>query len=247
MIGVAARAALSLPTAAESRSHGHGRVKAPTWDIASTCTIFGKKGLLLVAKAHSEELKEDDRCGTKRLTGGRSTLRPGEKGFRLTLQCRTSFLEASSSAVGQDRSVSARAHGHAVRPDSAGRGHRVLDAVRYAGRFHVYGQGHRRVSSVLVPPITQRSPRVVTENSSPRLLRGGADVDSRHDDRPRSVAMPSPQMVRLDEHLQRLGLNTLPERLEALLQGPPRRSSLMPTSSTGCRLRRSMGGPVHCS
>jgi hypothetical protein len=36
----------------------------PNWDIASTCTIDGKRGLLLVeAKAHSEELKQDDRCG----------------------------------------------------------------------------------------------------------------------------------------------------------------------------------------
>jgi len=36
----------------------------PNWDIASTCTIEGKRGLLLVeAKAHHEELKPDDRCG----------------------------------------------------------------------------------------------------------------------------------------------------------------------------------------
>ena len=35
----------------------------PNWDIASTCTIEGKRGLLLVeAKAHHEELKQDDRC-----------------------------------------------------------------------------------------------------------------------------------------------------------------------------------------
>jgi len=36
----------------------------PNWDIASTCTIDGQRGLLLVeAKAHHEELKQDDRCG----------------------------------------------------------------------------------------------------------------------------------------------------------------------------------------
>ncbi len=36
----------------------------PNWDIASTCTIDDKPGLLLVeAKAHFEELKQDDRCG----------------------------------------------------------------------------------------------------------------------------------------------------------------------------------------
>lgn len=36
----------------------------PNWDIASTCTIDGKRGLLLVeAKAHYKELKPDDRCG----------------------------------------------------------------------------------------------------------------------------------------------------------------------------------------
>lgn len=36
----------------------------PNWDIASSCTIDGKCGLLLVeAKAHHEELKQDDCCG----------------------------------------------------------------------------------------------------------------------------------------------------------------------------------------
>ena len=44
----------------------------------------------------------------------------------------------------------------------------------------------------------------------PRLLRGGL--------RPRGYAMTSPQMARLDEHLQRLRLNTVRERVEALLQ-----------------------------
>ena len=44
----------------------HGRVKTVTWDIASTCTISGKAGLLLVeAKAHSRELNKDDSCGAK--------------------------------------------------------------------------------------------------------------------------------------------------------------------------------------
>ncbi|MCK4625954.1 MAG: hypothetical protein KAV00_11630 [Phycisphaerae bacterium] len=39
----------------------------PNWDIASTCTIDGKRGLLLVeAKAHHKELKQDDCCGAKR-------------------------------------------------------------------------------------------------------------------------------------------------------------------------------------
>ena len=38
----------------------------PNWDIASTCTIDGKPGLLLVeAKAHYGELKKDDRCGAR--------------------------------------------------------------------------------------------------------------------------------------------------------------------------------------
>ena len=40
--------------------------RTPVWDIASTCTISDKKGLLLVeAKAHSEELKKDDKCSAK--------------------------------------------------------------------------------------------------------------------------------------------------------------------------------------
>ena len=35
--------------------------KTPTWDIASTCTVDGHKGLLLVeAKAHTQELKAKD-------------------------------------------------------------------------------------------------------------------------------------------------------------------------------------------
>ncbi|MFH1372369.1 MAG: hypothetical protein ABII79_01020 [bacterium] len=39
----------------------------PNWDIASTCTIDGKRGLLLVeAKAHHEELKQKDRCGARK-------------------------------------------------------------------------------------------------------------------------------------------------------------------------------------
>ena len=42
---------------------GRGKSKTPSWDIASTCTISGRKGLLLVeAKAHSDELSEGDRC-----------------------------------------------------------------------------------------------------------------------------------------------------------------------------------------
>ena len=37
----------------------------PNWDIASTCTIKGQRGLLLVeAKAHSAELGESDSCGS---------------------------------------------------------------------------------------------------------------------------------------------------------------------------------------
>ncbi len=47
----------------------------PNWDIASTCTIEGKRGLLLVeAKAHHEELKPDDCCGA----GSRNFERIGE-------------------------------------------------------------------------------------------------------------------------------------------------------------------------
>ena len=39
---------------------------APNWDIASTCTIRGKPGLLLVeAKAHGKELSEQDTCSSK--------------------------------------------------------------------------------------------------------------------------------------------------------------------------------------
>ena len=41
-----------------------GRSGTPHWDIASTCTISGQAGLLLVeAKAHSKELSKRDKCG----------------------------------------------------------------------------------------------------------------------------------------------------------------------------------------
>ena len=41
-----------------------GSSKTPSWDIASTCTVSGRKGLLLVeAKAHAEEFSKGDRCG----------------------------------------------------------------------------------------------------------------------------------------------------------------------------------------
>ena len=36
--------------------------RTPNWDIASTCTVDGRKGVLLVeAKAHNQELKVKDR------------------------------------------------------------------------------------------------------------------------------------------------------------------------------------------
>ncbi len=45
------------------RGRGRG-AKTPTWDIASTCSIDGKPGLLLVeAKAHLQEIREEDKCG----------------------------------------------------------------------------------------------------------------------------------------------------------------------------------------
>lgn len=41
-----------------------GNTRTPNWDIASTCTVDGRKGLLLIeAKAHTEELKVEDRVG----------------------------------------------------------------------------------------------------------------------------------------------------------------------------------------
>ena len=43
---------------------GAGRSRTPNWDIASTCCVSGRKGLLLVeAKAHAKELSKGDRCG----------------------------------------------------------------------------------------------------------------------------------------------------------------------------------------
>jgi hypothetical protein len=41
----------------------HAGAKTPNWDIASTCTVEGRRGLLLVeAKAHGAELHKED-CG----------------------------------------------------------------------------------------------------------------------------------------------------------------------------------------
>jgi hypothetical protein len=38
----------------------------PNWDIMSTCTVEGRRGLVMVeAKAHESELKSDDRCGAR--------------------------------------------------------------------------------------------------------------------------------------------------------------------------------------
>jgi hypothetical protein len=38
----------------------------PNWDLASTCTIQGQRGLVLIeAKAHVKELNENDSCGAK--------------------------------------------------------------------------------------------------------------------------------------------------------------------------------------
>ena len=45
-------------------AEGGGRSRTPSWDIASTCTVSSRKGLLLVeAKAHSKELSKGNRCG----------------------------------------------------------------------------------------------------------------------------------------------------------------------------------------
>ena len=44
---------------------GVGKTKTPVWDIASTCNIEGKRGLILVeAKAHNNELKRYDESGS---------------------------------------------------------------------------------------------------------------------------------------------------------------------------------------
>ena len=56
----------------------------PNWDIASTCSIDGKRGLLLVeAKAHHAELKSDDRCnaGNKNFERIGEAIRAANDGF----------------------------------------------------------------------------------------------------------------------------------------------------------------------
>ncbi len=47
-------------------AEGGGRARTPKWEIAGTCTISGRKGLLLVeAKAHEVELSPKDQCDAK--------------------------------------------------------------------------------------------------------------------------------------------------------------------------------------
>ena len=47
-------------------AEGGGRSRTPSWDIASTCTVLGRKALLLVeAKAHANEVSKQNRCGAK--------------------------------------------------------------------------------------------------------------------------------------------------------------------------------------
>lgn len=43
----------------------HPQYRTPNWDLVSTCTINNEKGILLVeAKAHFSEMKENDKCGS---------------------------------------------------------------------------------------------------------------------------------------------------------------------------------------
>ena len=52
-----------------------GNARTPKWDIASTCTISGRAGLLLVeAKAHSGELSANDACGARPGTPSRESI-----------------------------------------------------------------------------------------------------------------------------------------------------------------------------
>ena len=100
--------------------------KTPSWDIASTCTVSGMKGLLLVeAKEHSDELSEGDRCGA-----GPANL--GHSNVRMTLRyahLRNRDIEAAAERIGQvvasivDEWSSRRTAppGFLREPDSAGR------------------------------------------------------------------------------------------------------------------------------
>jgi hypothetical protein len=52
----------------------YGAANTPNWDIAATCTVAGREGLLLVeAKAHVNELhRKNDSCKSSRLENQRS-------------------------------------------------------------------------------------------------------------------------------------------------------------------------------
>jgi len=55
------------------------RANTPNWDLASTCTIGDKEGILLVeAKAHSDELSEDGKGPPKTPNGHRNHIRIGD-------------------------------------------------------------------------------------------------------------------------------------------------------------------------
>lgn len=66
-------------------TEGKETSRTPSWDIASTCSVSGREGLLLVeGKAHSKEVSKSDRCSAslanrKRIKGA---LQEANRGLR---------------------------------------------------------------------------------------------------------------------------------------------------------------------
>lgn len=81
------------------------RANTPNWDIASTCTIAGEKGLLLVeAKAHANEIKSDGKALRKDPS---ANSRENHEQIRLCIDGACADL---ASATGLDWSISADSH-----------------------------------------------------------------------------------------------------------------------------------------
>lgn len=71
------------------------RANTPNWDVASTCTIEGKKGLLLIeAKAHDEELRIEEKGKPP------STTENGQRNHERIGTCILSASVALTSATG---------------------------------------------------------------------------------------------------------------------------------------------------
>ncbi|MBL7906801.1 MAG: hypothetical protein JNL22_17400 [Bacteroidales bacterium] len=73
----------------------HPKASTPNWDLISTCNINGKKGLLLVeAKAHWDELKDESRGKPIKANASSDSLKNHEKIGVAILEAKTGIQES---------------------------------------------------------------------------------------------------------------------------------------------------------